>query len=433
MDIQTLTQGARQAAGDLSQLPSEQKNKALQAVSQALQDRSADIFAANQADLTRSRQEGLAEPLLKRLRFDQDKLQTVLDGIDSLIGLADPVEQVLMATELDQGLDLYRISCPIGVIGIIFESRPDALVQISTLCLKSGNAVLLKGGSEAHETNRMLTQIIADATRQAGLPDGWINLLASRSDVQDLLACHETVDLLIPRGSNEFVQYIMANTKIPVLGHADGVCHLYIDQAADPEMALRLACDSKTQYVAVCNAVETILIHEALTDTVFKAVTQALQEAGITLYGCPKTCALIGCQPVSDWHQEYLDEQVSIRLVASTQDAIDHINRYGSHHTDAIVTADEAAARQFMTRVDSANVFWNCSTRFSDGFRYGFGAEVGISTSKIHARGPVGIEGLLTYQYRLFGQGQIVADYASGKATFTHRPLDLADPSRRNV
>jgi glutamate-5-semialdehyde dehydrogenase len=420
MDIQQMTQAARQAAGSMATLSSEIKNRALQAVGAALVVHADRIVAANAADLRRSQEEGLAQPLLKRLKFDRHKLDDVVSGIDSLAGLPDPVGRTLLTTRLDDGLDLYRVSCPIGVIGVIFESRPDALVQISTLCLKSGNAVLLKGGSEAMETNRILTQIIADAGRSAGLPDGWIGLLETRLDVGELLKQDETVDLLIPRGSNEFVRYIMDHTRIPVLGHADGVCHLYIDEAADPAMAVRTALDSKTQYVAVCNAVETILLHQQVAATLLAPLAAALKAAGVTIFGCARTCAILGCQPVQDWHTEYLDYKVSIKIVADLADAVLHINRFGSHHTDAIVTENAETARRFLVAVDSGNVFWNCSTRFSDGFRYGFGAEVGISTSKIHARGPVGLDGLVTYQYRLLGHGQIVADYASGQATFKH-------------
>ena len=429
MKIQQMAQTARQAAGRLTTISAEQKNKALQMIAAALRDGSDRIHEANAADLQRSRQEGLPEPLVKRLNFSAEKLEDVLSGIDSLIRLPDPVGRTLLTTQLDHGLDLYRVSCPIGVIGVIFESRPDALVQISTLCLKSGNAVLLKGGSEARETNLVLTDIICKAGQAAGLPEGWINLLESRLAVQELLQEDESVDLLIPRGSNEFVRYIMDHTRIPVMGHADGVCHLYIDAAADASMAISLALDSKTQYVAVCNAVETSLIHEDRAADLLQSLADALRHAGVTVYGCRRTCELLGCQPVADWHTEYLDYKVSLRIVADTNEAVRHINRYGSHHTDVIVTADEPAARHFLVAVDSGNVFWNCSTRFSDGFRYGFGAEVGISTSKLHARGPVGLDGLVTYQYRLLGHGQIVADYAAGKAHFSHLPGDKPYPT----
>lgn len=430
MAIRHMAEQAHAAAGTMALMASAQKNEALRQIAAALQAHERAITTANQADLARSRAEGLAAPLLKRLRFDADKLREVCAGLISLIDLADPVGCTRLATRLDEGLDLYRVSCPLGVIGVIFESRPDALVQISGLCLKSGNAVLLKGGSEAFETNRILSDVIAAAGRTAGLPDGWIGLLESRLEVDQLLRQDDLVDLLVPRGSNAFVRYIMDHTRIPVLGHADGVCHLYLDEAADPAMAVRLAVDSKVQYVAVCNAVETILIHARLAETLLPELAQALQSAGVELFGCPRTCSRINCQIVTDWHTEYLDYKVSLKIVDSLAEAIDHINRYGSGHTDAIVTADEASARHFLSAVDSGNVFWNCSTRFSDGFRYGFGAEVGISTSKIHARGPVGLDGLVTYQYRLLGKGQTVADYAAGRAAFCHEPLETDYPLR---
>jgi glutamate-5-semialdehyde dehydrogenase len=298
------------------------------------------------------------------------------------------------------------------------------LVQISSLCLKSGNSVLLKGGSEALETNRTLFNVINSAGIEAGLPFGWIGLLETRADVRELLAMDHDVDLIIPRGSNEFIRRIMEQTRIPVIGHADGVCHLYLDESCEPGMAIRLAVDSKTQYVAVCNAVETILLHASLADSLLPLLFNALHEKGVEIFGCERVCARLGCPPVADWHYEYLDFKVSVKLVDSLEDAISHINEFGSKHTDAIVTCDQDAARRFMQGVDSANVYWNCSTRFCDGFVYGFGAEVGISTGKFHARGPVGMEGLLTYQYRLIGQGQIIADYAAGNSTFDHIPIN---------
>ncbi len=428
MNTRQIAHRARQAALKSAQLDGATKNKALGAIADALEDRADEIIAANQTDLARSTQEGLAAPLLKRLRFDQAKLDDVISGLKSLTRLADPVGSTQMATELDEGLDLYRVSCPIGVIGVIFESRPDALVQISSLALKSGNAVLLKGGSEALETNRILSQIIDQASQAAGMPDGWIGLLETRSAVGELLSMDDDVDLLIPRGSNEFVKHIMDNTRIPVLGHADGVCHLYIDKACDSDMAIRLAVDSKTQYTAVCNAVETILVHHDLASGFLPELARSLQDAGVEIFGCERACSLIGCKPVSDWHTEYLDYKVSLKVVDSMADAIGHINRYGSGHTESIVTADELQAKAFLLGVDAGNVFWNCSTRFSDGFRYGFGAEVGISTSKIHARGPVGLEGLVTYQYRLLGHGQIVGDYSAGRKSFSHKSLNRKYP-----
>ncbi len=414
---------ARSASYLTAVTSTELKNRALEAIAAALQNNSDAIEAENSKDLADAETSGLAMPLRKRLLFDAGKIATAVDGIKSLISLPDPVGRILLSTEMDEGLDLYRVTCPIGVIGIIFESRPDALVQIASLCLKTGNAVLLKGGSEAAHTNRILTDIIVKASVEAGIPSGWAALLESRSDVAEMLKLDEYIDLIIPRGSNAFVQYIMQNSNIPVLGHADGVCHVYVHEKADPDMAVRLVVDSKTQYVAVCNAAETLLIDESIAPVMLPLLAKALEEKNVILHGCEKAAAILPMKPVSEWHHEYLDYEMSVHIVSGEEDAILHINRYGSGHTDAIITEEREAALAFMEAVDSGSVFWNCSTRFSDGYKYGFGAEVGISTSKIHARGPVGLEGLVTYKYKLFGNGQIAADYASGKKQFTHRPI----------
>ncbi|HEX42417.1 MAG TPA: glutamate-5-semialdehyde dehydrogenase [Phycisphaerales bacterium] len=425
MSIAESAAAAKQASILLAAVPTETKNKALAAVAEALRRRSGEIAAANRADVDRARAENLVAPLLKRLKFDGGKIREVCDGIGSLIRLADPVGRTLSGIELDTGLELYKVSCPIGVIGVVFESRPDALVQISTLCLKSGNAVLLKGGSEAAETNRVLAETIAEATTQAGIPSGWIQLLETRQDVARMLDLDEQVDLLIPRGSNAFVRYIMDHTNIPVLGHADGICHVYVDSAADLDMAAAIAVDSKCQYVAVCNAAETLLVAEAVAERFLPKVKAMFDSKGVELRGCEKTAAITPVKPATeqDWATEYLDLVLSVKVVAGVDEAIEHINRYGSGHTDCIVTGDRATAERFMDLVDSADVFWNASTRFSDGFRYGLGAEVGISTNKIHARGPVGLEGLVIYKWKLIGSGQVVADYSEGKKTFKHRPL----------
>ncbi len=427
MDIEKTAARAKQAAPRLAAVPSEVKNSALARISRTLKAHADDIVAANREDLRQAEQEKLAVPLLKRLRFDLSKIDAACAGLESLIQLDDPVGRTLSALELDQGLELFKVSSPIGVVGVIFESRPDALVQISSLCLKSGNGVLLKGGSEAARTNRILADLIDRAAVDAGIPDGWLGLLETRSDVAEMLDLDTYVDLIIPRGSNAFVRHIMDNTHIPVLGHADGICHVYIDKAADLEMAVKITVDSKTQYVAVCNAAETILVHEAVAGSVLPSLQAALIARGVELRGCDKTLRIVDGVPAdeSDWRTEYLDLIVSIKVVPSLDVAIDHINTYGSGHTDVIVTGDRERALEFMNRVDTADAFWNCSSRFSDGFRFGLGAEVGISTQKIHARGPVGLEGLLIYQWRLVGNGHVVADYSGpeGKA-FTHRKLD---------
>lgn len=425
MELINAAKKAREASIKLAAIDGETKNKALEAISQALASNVELISEANKRDLERSEKEGLEAPLMKRLKFGEEKLQDVRAGIASLIGLEEPVGKMQMQTELDNNLVLTRIACPIGVIGVIFESRPDALVQISTLGLKSGNAVLLKGGSEAKETNRVLFEIIRDASVAAGIPEGWIVLLESREDVNAILGMDKHIDLLIPRGSNSFVSYIMKNTNIPVMGHADGICHVYVDKEADLEVAVKVVTDSKTQSVVVCNALETLLVNEEIAPKVLPMLKASLEEKGVTLKGCEKTRKIIDIEAATDedWATEYLDYILSIKVVSDIDEAINHINTYGSGHTDCIVTKDSEMAEKFMTLVDSGNVFHNASTRFSDGFRYGFGAEVGISTSKLHARGPVGLEGLLIYKYRLIGEGHIVKDYAEHKKEFTHKKL----------
>jgi glutamate-5-semialdehyde dehydrogenase len=427
MDISETAKVAGAASLQLAVARADVKNNALAEIAKALKQRSAEIISANKEDLVTAEKNNLAGPLLKRLKFDEGKIADVCAGIESLIKLDDPVDKTITATELDKGLELYKVSCPIGVIGVVFESRPDALVQISTLCLKSGNAVLLKGGSEAAKTNKILDETISEASGKAGLPKGWIQLLETRQDVAQMLAMDEYIDLVIPRGSNEFVRYIMDNTNIPVLGHADGICHVYIDSDADLDMAVNITVDSKCQYVAVCNAAETLLVDNKIAETFLPKVKTALEEKGVELRGCEKTVSIIDVKPAveEDWSTEYLDYIISIKIVDGLEETIGHINHYGSGHTDTIVTADKNKAESFMALVDSANVLWNCSTRFADGFRYGLGAEVGISTNKIHARGPVGLEGLVIYKWKLLGTGQVVADYTGSDAKkFTHKSLE---------
>ena len=427
MSTEQLAEKAGEASIQLGSVPGEIKNHALAKIADALQQNTSRITLANQQDLTQSEQENLSAPLLKRLKFDKSKIAQVCEGIKHLIKLPDPVGRTISATELDSGLELYKVSCPIGVVGVIFESRPDALVQISSLCLKSGNAVLLKGGSEAARTNKILAEIISEASETSGIPKGWLGLLETRADVAEMLQMDEYINLIIPRGSNEFVRHIMNNTSIPVLGHADGICHVYVDSEADIEMALNITVDSKCQYVAVCNAAETLLVHKDIAETFLPKAKDALETRGVELRGCCETVKIIDVKEASenDWSQEYLDYILSVKVVTDLDDAINHINKYGSGHTDTIVTNNKQAAAKFMDLVDSADVFFNCSTRFSDGFRFGLSAEVGISTNKIHARGPVGLEGLLIYKYRLIGNGQVAADYSGkGAKTFTHKKLN---------
>lgn len=403
----------------------EQRNDALARIKAALVANSEKIFSANAEDLAAAEKNGIAPAIVKRLRFDDHKLADVCAGIDGLVGLPDPVGRVLLRRELDEGLTLVRQSCPIGVIGVIFEARPDALVQISSLCIKSGNCAILKGGSETLHTNKALFQVIHAAAVDAGLPEGCLYQVEAREDIALLLDCFGLVDLLIPRGSNSFVRYIMDNTKIPVMGHADGICHIYVDEDADVEKSVGVVVDAKVQYTAACNAVETLLVHRGIAPTFLPALARALGAEGVTIRGTEEVQAIVPCDPAteSDWSTEYLALTISVKLVDSVDEAISHINRYGSHHTDAIMTENDATADHFMQLVDSAGVYQNCSTRFADGFRYGFGAEVGISTSKLHARGPVGLDGLVTYKYKLYGHGQIVGDYASGRSQFHFRDL----------
>ena len=401
------------------------RSGALDAVSRALSERAEQIFAANRIDLQRGEAEGLAPPLMKRLKFDAAKLERVIAGITALKDSADPLGRTLEHRELDTGLILSHQAVPIGTVGFIFESRPDALVQMAALCIRSGNTVILKGGSEALETNRILAEVIAHSSVEAGLPEGWIHLAETREDVQAMLGLHRFIDLLIPRGSNAFVGRIMKESSIPVLGHADGVCHLYIDASADCSSAVSIAVDSKMQYTAVCNAAETLLVHAGAAEAVLPPLKKALEDAGCRLKGCDRTRRIIDVEAASeeDWELEYLDAVLSIRVVDSIEEAVQHINRCGSGHTDAVVTEDKQAAEFFLNAVDSACVFHNCSTRFSDGFVFGLGAEVGISTGKIHARGPMGVEGLLSSRWHLRGGGHLIADYNEGKSSFTHKDI----------
>jgi len=451
MSISEKAKKAKAASILLGAVKTDVKNTALAQIAEALKSRRGEIIAANEKDLRIAEKNKIPKPLLKRLKFDEGKIADVCAGIESLIKLDDPVGKTLAATELDEGFNLYKVSCPIGVIGVVFESRPDALVQISTLCLKSGNAVLLKGGSEAANTNKILAKVIADASdpasskdfrlrpdirhrgyagqdagaSKAGIPAGWIQLLETRQDVAEMLKMDEDIDLVIPRGSNEFVRYIMNHTNIPVLGHAEGICHVYVDGAADIDMAVKITVDAKCQYVAVCNATETLLVDAKIAKEFLPKIKTALEEKQVELLGCKRTRAVIKVKAATekDWSTEYLDYILSIKVVDGVDEAIEHINHYGSHHTDAIVTQDKTTAERFLDLVDSAGVFWNCSTRFSDGYRYGLGAEVGISTTKIHARGPVGLEGLVIYKWKLLGSGQVVADYAEGRKKFKHKKL----------
>jgi len=403
----------------------EDRNKTLLAIKQALLDNKENILKANELDLKKAKEDNIETPVLKRLKFDEKKLEDVTCGLEELVKLPDPLFKTDLKRQLDEGLNLYRVTCPIGVIGVIFESRPDALVQIASLCLKSGNCAILKGGSEALNTNKVLFDTIYNAAIASGMPKGCLFQVEAREEITQLLACHESVDLIIPRGSNAFVQYIMNNSKIPVMGHADGICHIYVDKEFDVDKAVKIIVDAKTQYPAVCNAVETLLVHKDSADKLMKSLYEALSKKNVVVKGTKDIRDIIDCEEATDidFETEYLKLMISVKTVDSLQAAIDHINKYGSHHTDCIITENSKTAEEFMNFVDSAGVYHNCSTRFADGFRYGFGAEVGVSTGKLHARGPVGLEGLVTYKYKLYGDGHIVDDYASGNKHFNFKDL----------
>ena len=435
-DIDAICLAARSAALALAPLTDEVRNRALAAMAEAIDENAERILAANAEDVTAAEplvaSGEMSEPLLRRLELNERKIAQMADGVRAVAALPDPLGVARMATLLDEELTLRRVTCPLGVIAAVFESRPDALVQIASLCLKSGNAAILKGGREAAHTNRLMSELLRSAAASSGeVPADALQLVEAREDVQALLSRDDAVDLLIPRGSNEFVRYIKEHSNIPVLGHADGICHLYVDAAADTAMAVRLAFDAKTQYPAVCNAIETLLVHEKKAGEFLPLAAEALAEKGVAIRGCDATRAILksaGAATEADWKTEYLDLILSVRVVETLEEAVDHINRYGSRHTDAIVTADEAAARTFLSRVDAASVMWNASTRLADGFRYGFGAEVGIATDKIHARGPVGLEGLVTYKYQIEGNGHLVSDYEGADArAFLHRPIPLTE------
>lgn len=404
------------------------RNQTLLALADSLRSHAEEIFAANREDLAAAQRDKLSPALLSRLKFDEQKLQTSISGLESLSALPDPTGRVLLKRELDRGLVLTKVTVPIGVIGIIFEARPDAMIQVASLCIKSGNCAVLKGGKESLHTNRLLFSLIYDCALKCGLPPACLLHATEHAQIAELLSFDHLVDLLIPRGSNAFVRYIMDHTNIPVMGHAGGVCHIYVDRDADQASALPVILDAKTQYPAACNAVETLLIHRDLASTFLPAVTQLLRTSGVQIRGTREVMELLAGSDImedADFTTEYNDRILSIKLVSGVEEAVLHINTYGSHHTDAILTENDKTAEYFLQMVDSAGVYRNCSTRFADGYRYGFGAEVGIATGKLHARGPVGLDGLVTYKYRLIGEGQTVTEYASGEKQFHHRDLPV--------
>ena len=434
-DIVSEIKRAKKASIEMAYLGTGVKDSALKAMAKALDSNRPAILEANAADLADAKsmlESGeISDSMFKRLKLDDSKIDGMIAGINDVISLADPVGEQMSALDLDEGLTLYQIRCPIGMLGVIFESRPDVVPQIMSLCLKSGNAVAFKGGREAARSIRVLFGLLREAAASAGVPEDAFVLMESRSDIDAILGLDGYIDLLIPRGSNEFVRYIQSHTKIPVLGHAAGICHVYVDDKVETSQAVEVLVDSKTQYPAVCNAAETLLVNRAVARDFIPVAAEALKAKGVEIRGDADTAAIIGCKAATDedWDTEYGDLIISVKVVDSLAEAIDFINTHGSHHTDAILTTDMSHAAVFAGRVDSADVFVNASTRFADGFRYGKGAEVGISTNKIHSRGPVGMEGLMIYKYVLVGNGQVVKDYVGKDAKrFLHTPSDSEYP-----
>jgi glutamate-5-semialdehyde dehydrogenase len=421
-DIQKLKTSATKLSGSSET----QRNALLRSISEGLTRDWTLIGKANLEDLAQAKTEHLHGALIKRLVFDEEKLASVQRGLEQVAKLNDPIGEVLERRLLDEGLLLERVSFPIGVIGMIFEARPDALVQIVSLCLKSGNGIILKGGKEAFRTNTALVASIKKSAQSSPLGEDWLTLLESHDDVSSMLKMDDAIDLLIPRGSNTFVRYVMDNTHIAVLGHADGICHMYVDKDADLQKAVACAIDSKTQYPAACNSIETLLVHKSVSLDFLPLVASGLEKKGVIIHGDEATASVISCTPYKegDYSLEYLALELNIRVVEDLGQGLEHIALYGSKHTDAIISEDKASIRRFMLAVDSADVFANCSTRFADGFRFGLGAEVGISTAKIHARGPVGLSGLMSSKWLLSGNGQIVSAYSgTGAKPLLHTEL----------
>ncbi len=410
MNFEDIAKQAKNASLEMAELTTEVKNKALLKIADALEENKSQIFEANKTDLEQTK-DSVSPSVFNRLKLDENKMRDMIQGIRDVVKLEDPIGKTLLARQLDEGLNLYKVSCPIGVIGIIFEARPDVIAQISSLAIKSSNAVILKGGKESINTNKTILGIInsvLDSIKE--FPKNALSQVFTHDDVAQMLKCDASIDLIIPRGGNKLVKFIKENTKIPVLGHADGICHIFTDESADFETAKKVIIDAKTQYPSACNAVETLLIHKNFNKK--DELLKELENAEITLVSSPDT-----------WAFEHGDKTLAYKVVTNIDEAINHINTYGSGHTDCIITKNEQNAQKFMQKVDSAGVYQNVSTRFADGFRYGFGAEVGISTNKTHARGPVGLEGLTIYKYKLIGNGHIVKDYVDGTKHFNHKDL----------
>lgn len=427
MEIKIEAVKMKKSAPILAASTMEQRNGALELIAKALEAQKESIFQANQKDMDYAANNHIAQSIQKRLKYDEKKLQDSINGVLELKELSDPVGKVLMNRQLDEGLILKKISVPIGVIGVIFEARPDAMIQVASLCIKSGNCAILKGGKETANTNKVLFEIIKNAVIEAGLPGECLLQAQLHNEIDELLKCDNEVDLLIPRGSNQFVRYIMENTKIPVMGHSSGICHIFVDKDVDKELALSVILDAKKNYPAACNAVETLLVHREIASWFMPLVEEMFRKESVKINGTEEVKDMLGVEmdvmEEEAFDKEYNDMEISIKLVDDVNEAVQHINYFGSHHTDCVLTENDETADFFIQMVDSAGVYRNCSTRFADGFRYGFGAEVGISTGKLHARGPVGLDGLVTYKYILSGAGHVVDDYSNGRKHFNHKDL----------
>lgn len=435
-DLFEMVKQAKAASLILGQVPSEVKNKALVLASESILKRKNEILASNKKDIENAKlllEKGeITKSILDRLKLDEPKIEEISRMISSVAKLRDPVGQVLYSIKLDERLELFKVTVPFGVVVSIFESRPDALPQISSLCVKSGNSVILKGGVEALESNRKLFEIISESFAASGLPDGCLQLVEGRAAIKTLLEMDDMIDLIVPRGSNEFVRYIQENTRIPVLGHSSGICHIFVDSEADMQKAVKICVDARVQYPAACNSMKILLVDLNIAHVFIPLIAKEMIEKGVRIKGCPTTVSILSAHGFeteaakeNDWRTEYLDLTLPIKVVRDLDEAIAHINNYGSKHTDAIITENMVKAKKFIRSVDSSSVFHNASTRFSDGYRYGLGAEVGISTNKVHARGPVGLEGLVTTKYILIGDGHVVSDYVGkGAKPFLHKDID---------
>jgi glutamate-5-semialdehyde dehydrogenase len=413
LTLEQIGQRAQSASRILAQATTETKNEALLAIARRIDEETEAILAANEGDLRAGSERGLSSAMLDRTRLDPKRIQTIANSVRELVNLTDPAGEVLKQWSRPNGLKISKIRVPIGVIGIIYESRPNVTSDAASLCLKAGNAVILRGGSESIRSNMALAEAVSRGCQDAGLPEHSVQLVPStdRAAVTLMAQLDRYIHLIIPRGGRSLIEAVTSAARMPVIKHFDGICAVYVDRAADFRMAEQIVVNAKCQRTAVCNAIETLLVHDEIARQFLPQCAGALWERGVELRGDAMTQEILGSKvrPAAeeDWSTEYLDLILAIRTVRNLEDAIEHIGKYGSHHSDAIVTEDDAAARKFLHQVDSAAVFWNASTRFNDGGEFGFGAEIGISTDRLHARGPMGLEELTSYKYLVEGTGQV--------------------------